>query len=196
MILGTRTEQHEIAYVLNAGTCLHVWMSFCKPRVPCMVTRIIQRPISPLLYVYKLRSQTSRWWSRIHTIYLQLWARPNPLFLLLNRPTYLLYCLTLLQASLLACRKTLLPQTLSSKAKATGNSRSLLLSALLKQETYWSILILTRSIFHSISLRGLFDQHLLSMLIDLHQLSLLNRLSCSTIRILATTTRTLKNTDA
>ncbi|KAF1356056.1 glycoside hydrolase [Lizonia empirigonia] len=33
---------------------------YCKPRVPCMVTWIIHRPISPLLYVYKPTSQTFR----------------------------------------------------------------------------------------------------------------------------------------
>jgi hypothetical protein len=33
---------------------------WCKPRVPCMVTWIIRRPINPLLYAYKLRSRTSR----------------------------------------------------------------------------------------------------------------------------------------
>jgi hypothetical protein len=32
----------------------------CKPRASCMVTWIIYQPISPLLHVHKLRSQTSR----------------------------------------------------------------------------------------------------------------------------------------
>jgi hypothetical protein len=118
---------------------------------------------------------------------LQLWARPNPHYLSL-KPTYERNVAS-------TCRKILLP-TLSSKGRATRNSGSSLSSALLNQETYGSISIPIKSIVHSKSLRSLFGQHLLSTLTDLHQFSLLSKLLYSTIRILATTTRISKNTDA
>lgn len=50
--LGTHGSNHT---TLPSRYCIT-----CKPRAPCMVTWIIRQPISPLLHIYKLRSQTSR----------------------------------------------------------------------------------------------------------------------------------------
>jgi hypothetical protein len=185
-------SRDPLAYTALLSSYLLRRKETCKPRASCMVTWIIYQPISPLPHVHKLRSQTSRSWEH-NTQYtsqhyisptphcLQLWARPNPLPTFLPRPT---------------CRRIPLHLTSSLTARATGNSRSLLSNASLKQVTYGNTLTLISSIVYYRSLKSLFDQLQRSTLIDLYQLSLLSMLSCSIIRILATILRKLKNTDA